>query len=131
MLALLGRLLAAVLALVVTLTACGGSADLSGNYVDDTLAVIERLETAIADPVDSADHSTVEQDARALINDYVSRYRRDDRTRNLSSFTTMQTELNALAAQYSSFSNRPVPEKLRDRVAKEFKQVKVIVVRGT
>jgi len=44
-------------------------------------------------------------------------------------FATMRTALNPLAG-HSSYPNRPVPEKLKQRLEQEFKQVEVAVKRG-
>ena len=63
-----------------------------------------------------------EVEARALINDYMSRYRPKSRVNGLTSFTTMQTALNSLAGHYASYANRPLPEDLHDRIAKELKK---------
>jgi photosystem II Psb27 protein len=42
----------------------------------------------------------------------------------------MRTALDALAGHYSSYPNRPVPEKLKQRLEQEFDQVEVAVKRG-
>jgi photosystem II Psb27 protein len=62
-------------------------------------------------------------DARAKINDFIALYRRDDSLTSLGSFTTMRTALNSLAGHYSSYPNRPLPDKLKVRLEQEFKQV--------
>ena len=71
-----------------------------------------------------------ESEARALINDYMSRYRPQPRVNGLSSFTTMQTALNSLAGHYASYANRPLPEALHDRIAKELGKAEKSAVRG-
>jgi len=42
----------------------------------------------------------------------------------------MQTALNSLAGHYANFENRPIPEKLRNRLQKEWKIAELSVVRG-
>jgi photosystem II Psb27 protein len=42
----------------------------------------------------------------------------------------MRTALNALAGHYSSYPNRPIPDKLKERLQQEFKQVEIAVSRG-
>ncbi|MEM1309725.1 MAG: photosystem II protein Psb27, partial [Cyanobacteria bacterium P01_H01_bin.153] len=37
---------------------------------------------------------------------------------------------NGLAGHYSSYPNRPVPEKLKQRLEQEFKQVEAALKRG-
>ena len=127
----LSRLLALVLVVVIGLMGCSSSSSgLTGNYSQDTLAVLENLKTAISLPDDAADKKEVITLAREQISDYASRYRRDGKVAGLRSFTTMQTALNALAGYYSSYGNRPLPEKLKKRLNQEFNQVEISLKRG-
>jgi photosystem II Psb27 protein len=128
----LSRLFALVLVVVVGLMGCSSNvpAGLSGDYRQDTLAVIETLRSAINLPNDSPDKAAAQAEARQLINDFASRYRRDDSLTKLSSFTTMRTALNSLAGHYSSYPNRPLPKKLQERLEQEFSQVEVALKRG-
>ncbi|HIK54564.1 MAG TPA: photosystem II protein Psb27 [Synechococcales cyanobacterium M55_K2018_004] len=120
----LSRAFALALVLVVGLMGCSGApAGLSGNYRQDTLAVIESLRTALTLPDDAPQKSAAQAEARRLINDFAARYRRDSSLAKLSSFTTMRTALNSLAGHYASYPNRPIPEKLKQRLEQEFKQV--------
>lgn len=130
---LLSRIFALVLVLVVSLTgltACSSTSDLTGSYRDDTLMVIESLRTAIDLPDSTPEKVAAQTEARQLINDFFSRYRRDGSLTKLTSFTTMRTALNSLAGHYSSYPNRPVPEKLKQRLEKEFAQVEAALKRG-
>lgn len=125
------RLLALVLVVSISLMGCTSNpSGLSGNYREDTIAVLENLRTAIDLPDDAANKKEVVTLARRQISDYASRYRRNSKTAGLRSFTTMQTALNAIAGYYSSYGNRPVPEKLRKRLDQEFKQVEISLKRG-
>ena len=127
----LSRILALVLVVVVSLMGCTSNpSGLSGNYSQDTLAVLENLRTAIALPNDAPDKKEVITLARSQISDYASRYRRNSKTSGLRSFTTMQTALNALAGYYSSYGNRPLPDKLKKRLEQEFKRVEISLKRG-
>lgn len=123
-----------MLVAVIGLTGCSavsGSANgLTGNYVDDTVALIDSLRESIALPNDAPDKVELQNVAKQRINDFASRYRRDSDIANLSSFATMRTALNALAGHYSSYPNRPVPKKLQDRLEQEFKQVESALRRG-
>ena len=125
--------LALVLGLSLLLTACSGDAEarLTGDYVEDTVAVSRSLREVIDLPQDAENHAEAESEARALINDYMSRYRPQPRVNGLSSFTTMQTALNALAGHYASYANRPLPETLHDRLAKELAKAEKSVIRGS
>ena len=127
----LSRLLALVLVVSIALVGCGSNpSGLSGNYREDTIAVLDNLRTAIDLPDDATDKKEVVTLARKQISDYASRYRRNSKTAGLRSFTTMQTALNAIAGYYSSYGNRPVPEKLKKRLNDEFRQVEISLKRG-
>ena len=82
-------------------------------------------------PQDAEGHAEAEVEARALINDYMSRYRPQSRVNGLTSFTTMQTALNSLAGHYAGYANRPLPEDLHDRIAKELTKAERSAVRGS
>ncbi len=130
---LLSRVFALMLVAVIGLTGCsavGPSDGLSGNYSEDTIAMIDSLRESIALPADAPDKAQLQDEAKAKINGFASRYRRDTAVSNLSSFATMRTALNALAGHYSSYPNRPVPKKLQDRLEQEFRQVEAALKRG-
>ena len=127
----LSRILAFVLVAAIGLVGCSANpSGLSGNYTQDTTAVLANLRKAIDLPDDATDKKEVVDLARAQISDYVSRYRRNSKTAGLRSFTTMQTASNAVAGYYSSYGNRPVPEKLKKRLNQEFRQVEIALKRG-
>mgnify|MGYP006272836739 FL=1 len=129
---LLTKLFAVLLVAVIGLTGCsaGTSGQLTGNYQDDTLMLVNSLRTSIELPNDDPSKAEAQADAKMLINDFASRYRRDPKVENLSSFTTMRTALNAIAGHYSSYPNRPLPDKLKTRVEQELKQVEAALRRG-
>ncbi|MBM5791056.1 MAG: photosystem II protein Psb27 [Cyanobacteria bacterium M_surface_10_m1_298] len=129
------RIKAAVLAVCLCLsllvTACSGDGGpLTGNYVEDTVKVADQLMATIAISADAPDRSEAETSARALINDYMARYRPQRQVNGLASFTTMQTALNSLAGHYANYPNRPVPDALKERLNKELKKAETGVVRG-
>ncbi|HAN75646.1 MAG TPA: photosystem II protein Psb27 [Planktothrix sp. UBA8407] len=129
----ISRLLALVLVAAITLVGCAGSSTtalLTGNYSQDTLAVVDSLRTAILLPEDAPEKIEAQGQAREIINEFIARYRRDNSVTTLGSFTTMRTALNALAGHYSSYPNRPIPDKLKQRLELEFKQVETAVNRG-
>lgn len=130
---LLTRFFALFLVIVVGLSGCnsaGVSGQMTGDYKQDTLTVIDTLRTAISLPEDDPDKNAAEANARNLINDFFSYYRRDDKIDGLTSFATTRTALNALAGHYSSYPNRPIPEKLKNRLEQEFRQVEAALKRG-
>jgi photosystem II Psb27 protein len=124
------RLLVIVLVAVIGLTGCSSPDGLSGDYRQDTLAIIDTLKQAIELPTDAPDKLAIQAEARKKINDFSARYQRSNSVSSLNSFTTMRTALNSLAGHYSSYPNRPVPQKLKDRLAQEFTQVESALKRG-
>jgi photosystem II Psb27 protein len=102
---------------------------LTGNYRQDTLDVITTLRETINLTPDAPDRAEHQSDARTKINEFSARYRRNGSLLKLSSFTTMRTALNSLAGHYSSYPNRPVPKKLKDRLELEFNQVEAALKR--
>ena len=129
----LSRLLALVCVVLIGLTSVPAMANadsLSGRYQEDVLDVIDTLTTAIDVTADDADRAQITAAARTKINDFTSRYRRNGKVSRLSSFTTMQTALNSLAAHYSAYPNRLVPEKMKVRLRDEFKRTKIALNRG-
>ncbi|MBU6228291.1 MAG: photosystem II protein Psb27 [Cyanobacteria bacterium REEB459] len=130
--AFLARLVALVLVAVIGLTGCsaGTSGQLTGDYRQDTLMLVNSLRTAISLADDDPAKAEAQAEAKVIISDFASRYRRDESVASLSSFTTMRTALNALAGHYSSYPNRPLPEKLKTRIEQELKQVEGALNRG-
>jgi photosystem II Psb27 protein len=127
----LSRLIALLLVAVIGLVGCSNApGSLSGNYGEDTLALVSSLRTAINLPDGTPEKSAAQADARQRINDFAGQYRRDPALTKLTSFTTMRTALNSIAAHYTSYPNRPVPEKLKNRLEQEFKQVEAALSRG-
>jgi len=129
----LSRLVALVLVVVIGLMGCSSDnvTGLTGDYRQDTFALLQSLRTAIELPEDAPDKAAAQAQARQQINDFASRYRRDSSVTTLSSFTTMRTALNSLAGHYSSYPNRPLPQKLKTRLEQEFKQVENALKRGS
>ena len=124
--------LALCLGLALLVTACGNeSSTLTGDYVQDTIAVAHTIHDTLALPQDAANRQEAEGEARDLITEYVSRYRARPKVNGLSSFTTMQTALNSLAGHYNNYTNRPVPDALRARIDKELGKAEKAAVRGT
>lgn len=130
----LSRLLALVLVVCVGLMGCSsvpeGTLGLTGNYREDTLNMIDSLRSALQLPDNTPEKAAAQTQARQLINDFAARYRRDNSLTKLPSYTTIRTALNSLAGHYSSYPNRPVPQKMKDRLEQEFKQAEQAIARG-
>ncbi|MCX5944610.1 MAG: photosystem II protein Psb27 [Cyanobacteria bacterium] len=127
----MAALFAVCLSLSLALTACSSaSGPLTGNYVEDTMTVAERLIATIAISPEDPDRATAETEARSLITAYMARYRPQAKINGLASFTTMQTAINSLAGHYTNYANRPLPEALKARLDKELKRAEASVVRG-
>ena len=125
------RLLALVLVVTLGLMGCSESPDsLTGDYRQDTLTVVNVMKEALDLTPDSPDRATIQSEARQKINDFSARYQRNNSVSGLSSFTTMRTALNSLAGHYSSYPNRPVPQKLRNRLEQELARVETALKRG-
>lgn len=123
--------IALVLGLCLGLTACSSAnGGLTGNYVEDTVAVADSLLATIGLEADDPGRPESESQARSLINGYMARYRPQSRVNGLGSFTTMQTAVNSLASHYTNYPNRPVPDALKERITKELKKAEINVARG-
>jgi len=127
----LSRLFALALVVMIGLVGCSGTpSGLSGNYSQDTLDLVGILRNAIELADDAPNKAAAQAEARQKISDFAALYWRDSSLKTLRSFTTIRTALNALAGHYSSYPNRPVPEKLKNRLEQEFKQVEAAVKQG-
>ncbi|NEQ98240.1 MAG: photosystem II protein Psb27 [Cyanothece sp. SIO2G6] len=125
-------LLALFLVFTIGLTGCSAPtpSGLTGNYTEDATTVIESLRTALNSPSGTPELAEAQAKAKQAINDFSGLYRREPSVQDKASFRTMQTALNALAGHYSSYGKRPVPQKLRDRLEQEFKQIEASLRRG-
>ncbi len=128
----LSRLVALVLVVTIALMGCSSNSAVgfTGDYRQDTLTLLQNLRTAIELPADAPETGSAQAQARESINEFAARYRRDSSVASLSSFTTMRTALNSLAGHYSSYPNRPLPQKLKNRLEQEFRQVENALKRG-
>ena len=102
---------------------------MTGDYAKDTISVVKTLQTAVDTPKDSPNKDEVRIEALTLITDYISRYRNRGMVNKTQSFTTMQTALNAMAGHYKNFASRPLPDKLKERLTKEFSLAEKMVLR--
>ncbi len=102
---------------------------MTGDYTKDTISVVKTLQNAVDTPKDSPDKEEVRDESLALITDYISRYRNRGMVNKTQSFTTMQTALNAMAGHYKNFASRPLPDKLKERLTKEFALAEKMVLR--
>ena len=102
---------------------------MTGDYAKDTISVVKTLQIAVDTPKDSPDKNEVRDESLVLITDYISRYRNRGMVNKTQSFTTMQTALNAMAGHYKNFASRPLPDKLKERLTKEFSLAEKMVLR--
>ena len=102
---------------------------MTGDYARDTISVVKTLQKAIDTQKDSPNKDEIRSEALTLITDYISRYRNRGMVNKTQSFTTMQTALNAMAGHYKNFSSRPLPDKLKERLTKEFSLAEKMVLR--
>jgi photosystem II Psb27 protein len=94
------------------------------------VAVADSLLSTIALGADDPARAEAEIEARSLSNGYVARYRPRSSVNGLGSFTTMQTAINSMAGHYTNYPNRPLPEALKERIAKELKKAETNATRG-
>ena len=102
---------------------------MTGDFVKDTISVSTTLKETINLPKEEKGLSEEEKDAVFLISDYISRYRNRSQINTSTTYTTMQTALNALAGHYKTFANRPVPENLKERLNKELSKAEKLAER--
>ena len=102
---------------------------MTGDFAKDTISVSSVLKETITLPKEEKGLSEQEEEAVFLISDYISRYRNRSQVNTSTTFTTMQTALNALSGHYKTFANRPVPENLKERLNKELSKAEKLVVR--
>ena len=102
---------------------------MTGDFAKDTIAVSASLKETITLPKEDNGLSEGEKEAVFLISDYISRYRNRSQVNTSTTFTTMQTALNALSGHYKTFANRPVPENLKERLNEELSKAEKSVVR--
>ena len=76
----------------------------------------QSLQEIIAIPNESEGKTQAENESVQLITAYISRYRNRSQVNQSLSYTTMQTALNAMAGHYKTFSNRPLPDQLKERL---------------
>jgi photosystem II Psb27 protein len=98
------------------------NAGLTGNYIQDTTAVIKSLRYAVNLPPDAPDRASAESDAHYKINAYAARYRINSDKSSLYSYTTMRTVLNTLAGYFNGTSHKSIPEKTKERVLLELER---------
>ena len=110
-------------------TVSAAKISMSGDFVKDTISVAQDLKETIALADDDEHMSDSKDEALVLITAYISRYRNRPQVNGTSSFTTMQTALNAMAGHYKTFANRPLPEKLKERLNKELTRAEKVVVK--
>ena len=102
---------------------------MTGDFAKDTIAVSSTLKETITLPKEDKGLSESEKEAVFLISDYNSRYRNRSQVNTSTTFTTMQTALNALSGHYKTFANRPVPENLKERLNNELSKAEKLAVR--
>ena len=122
------------LSLVITFTlfsspSLAAKTSMTGDYAKDTISVVKTLQAAVDTPKDASNKDEVRSEALTLITDYISRYRNRGMVNKTQSFTTMQTALNAMAGHYKNFASRPLPDKLKERLTKEFSLAEKMVLR--
>ena len=130
----LSNVISFALSLVIVFTfinspSLAAKTSMTGDYTKDTVSVVKTLQIAVDTPKDSPDKDEIRKESLTLITDYISRYRNRGMVNKTQSFTTMQTALNAMAGHYKNFASRPLPDKLKERLTKEFSLAEKMVLR--
>ena len=134
---LINRLMEATLALLICLclifipfisSANAARTAMTGDFTKDTVSVAQSLKETIAIPNDNDERSSAQKEAVILITDYISRYRNRPQVNQTVSYTTMQTALNAMAGHIKTFSTRPLPDELKNRLNKELSKAEEMVL---
>ena len=102
---------------------------MSGDYISDTVSVIQDLKETIALPPEAEGRPDSEDQAVQLITAYISRYRNRSNVNKSLSYTTMQTALNAMAGHYKTFKNRPLPEQLKIRLQEQLTKAEDLAIK--
>ena len=102
---------------------------MSGDYINDTVSVAQSLQETIAIPDDAEGKSQAESESVQLITAYISRYRNRSQVNQSLSYTTMQTALNAMAGHYKTFTNRPLPDQLKERLNAQLQKAEQLVLK--
>ena len=101
---------------------------MTGDYVKDTITVAKSLKQTVTSTESNEVNLEKDKETVFLITDYISRYRNRYQVNDSQSFTTMQTALNSLAGHYKTFPNRPVPEKLKERLNDELSKAEELAL---
>ena len=130
----LSRAISFALSLIIVFTlfnapTYAAKTSMTGDYTKDTISVVKTLQTAVDTSRDAPNKDEIRDEALTLITDYISRYRNRGMVNKTQSFTTMQTALNAMAGHYKNFASRPLPDKLKERLTKEFSLAEKMVLR--
>ena len=102
---------------------------MSGDYIGDTVSVINDLQEIIAMSPEKEGVSDSKDQAVQLITSYISRYRNRSKVNKSLSYTTMQTALNAMAGHYKTFKNRPLPDQLKNRLKEQLAKAKDLAIK--
>ena len=130
----IGTAVAVLIGLCLMVSPLGLSAEasgalMSGDYISDTVSVAHSLQETIAIPKDEERRPEAEIEAVQLITAYISRYRNRSQVNKSLSYTTMQTALNAMAGHYKTYSNRPLPDQLKERLNEELAKAETLATK--
>ncbi len=131
---ILGATFSILIGLSIALLPFGNSVEasqpvMSGDYINDTVSVAQALQQSIAIPEDAEEKSQAKTDSVQLITAYISRYRNRSQVNQSMSYTTMQTALNAMAGHYKTFSNRPMPDQLKERLNSQLQKAEQLATK--
>eukprot|EP00184_Porphyridium_aerugineum_P008371 CAMPEP_0184691414 /NCGR_PEP_ID=MMETSP0313-20130426/280_1 /TAXON_ID=2792 /ORGANISM="Porphyridium aerugineum, Strain SAG 1380-2" /LENGTH=190 /DNA_ID=CAMNT_0027149125 /DNA_START=48 /DNA_END=620 /DNA_ORIENTATION=- len=114
-----------------TLTPADLKFGLSGNYKEDTVAMVNNMKIVTGMSRGTPGMADAVADTRKMMNEYVALYRRNAKVNGSLSFNTIYTSINTLSGHYQSYGNTyPVPEKRRKRLGIQYAEIEKAVSRG-
>mmetsp|Transcript_44211 Transcript_44211/g.84520 ORF Transcript_44211/g.84520 Transcript_44211/m.84520 type:complete len:184 (+) Transcript_44211:95-646(+) len=101
------------------------------KYAQKTNELIDQILTTIALPRDAENRPDAIKSVKAASNEWVAKYRRDDKFSGRPSYGYVYSAVNAVVGHYNNFGTKaPIPKKRAERIVKECKDAQVAISRG-
>lgn len=128
----ISQLLSLILVVCLFIGGCSLSSSnslLTGDYQFDTRLIINSFSKVIDIPTEETGQVLAQEEADALIGEYIARYRRDPDYAETGSFMAIGSALNELAGFYHSYPSRPLPQDFKERLKQQFEQANIALKR--
>ncbi|KAK3236933.1 hypothetical protein CYMTET_52958 [Cymbomonas tetramitiformis] len=101
------------------------------RYTEETQAAIDQINYTIGLAKTDPARPQAIKDLKNTANDWVSRYRRDDKIGGRPSYGYVYSVFNAVQGHYNNFGTKaPIPKKRAARIVKELKDAELALSRG-